>query len=227
MREKIAFLGHSTASWAGYDIFGTHSFIDMIIDHFDYELVALGVREGSEERILDTLKKLELVDIAVIFHSGPSFLYLPGCYRDVDITKFDDAKAEYLWKKDALQYDAYIDHYYSEYGGIKETFKEVETFLNTLVSYKKFLYTPSVHENRYYGAVQQIDQYCLAKTIKCLHIPQKNNFPKWLEIKSGSLHPEIQELVSYYWEKGYPNGVNAEGQTMIYNALVQLLQRLR
>lgn len=225
MSKKIAFLGHSTVSWAGYDIFGTRSFIDLILEHFRYYLCAIGVREGSEERILQTLKKLPEIDIAVIFHSEPACLYLPGCFRDVNIKHFNDAKSEYLWKKDILQVQSESE-YFADLGGVRETFVEVEVFLNTILSYKKFLYSPELAQSRFYGAALQIDQFCLSKNIKCLHVMLHDNFPSWLEIKSGKVCSEITQLMHYYMDKGYPNGLTAEGQTYFYKALAQEIEQL-
>lgn len=221
--QNIAFLGHSTACWANYDIFGQRSYIDSVIEHFDFNLISLGVREGSEERILDKLKQLKDVDIAIIFHSKPKYLYLPECNRDIDITKFDQRKAEYLWKAENLHH---LEETYFSFGGIRESFQDIELFLNTLNLYKKYLWSPEVHQNRFYGSLIQIDQYCKARNIKCVHIPITDNIPSWFKFTSGECRPDIQEIVDYYHDVGYPNSINAEGQRVMAEKLISVIEQL-
>jgi hypothetical protein len=224
---RIGFYGHSSVSWANVEIYGVRSWIDIVIEKLGYELACIGVREGSEERILHSLKKTKNIDIAVIFHSLPSFMFLPQCNRDIQITEFDDAKSEYLWQdRQSTNKITQAKQQYFNFGGIKDAFHEEAIFINTLQSYYKFLYTPELHVDRFNGAFIQIDQYCSTKNIKAIHVPARNNFPSWYKLTSGKSYPEVMDTVYANWEMGYPNGITAEGQALVAEQMIAILQDL-
>jgi hypothetical protein len=223
--KNIAFLGHSICCWANYEIFGQKSYIDLVVDHFKFNLVSIGVREGSEERILDTLKRLKKVDIAIIFHSRAKCLYIPGCNRDIDLTKFDQTKGHYLYCNQTIN-NARLEEEFFSFGNIKEEFKDIDSFLQTIMLYKTHLYSPEIHQNKFYGALLQIDQVCKFRNIKCIHVPVTDNIPHWFRFTSGECHPEIQELANNYRESGYPNFINSEGQSVIAEKLIGLIEHL-
>ena len=225
-RKKLAVLGHSAASWTGFDVHGNRSFIDKLINHFAFQLVAQGVLEGSEERILDTLKNMEPPDLCIIFHSGPQFLYLPGCDRDIDIKKFRNKNTfNPITIDPTVDPKSWLGYPYFEVDpSIAEKFQDDITFRQTILLYKRFLYTPELHQSKFFGTALQIDQYCLHKNIRCIHVPFRDNFPQWLQFSSGKLLPEIQKIANDYAVKltdqiHLPNNINPEGQMLIYQAL--------
>ena len=93
MIKHIGFYGHSNCAYRSPD-----SFIDMIATHYSADIVNLGVRQGSEDRILFELKKTKKLDLAIIFHSEPQYIFLPGCDRDIGLNQVDEQRAEYLFK---------------------------------------------------------------------------------------------------------------------------------
>jgi len=209
--KNIVILGHSIASWSGYDIYGQKSFIDLLVEQLNYNLLAIGVREGSEERILQTLKKQKDLDIAIIFHSRAKHLYLPGCDRDVVINKIDKSKCDYLIKIS---------------NPIREKFKDSNTLHRFINEYNQYLNDPSVQNDRFIGALLQIDQFCFHKGIKCIHIPLTDNIPSWFNFASGNCKPHIQEIANTHLEKGYPNGLSQQGQNVLAELLIAELSIL-
>lgn len=219
---NIGFYGHSTSCWADFPIYNQNSFIDKVIEHYSANLVSKGVPQGSEERILFELKKTKLLDLAIVFHSIPKFVYMPTCNRDVAITDIDRFKAFYLWREtdnNSTELAKAKEEYFS-YGGIRESFEDIETFLQTFSLYKEYLYHPDLQSNRYYGAMIQIDQYLQAKQIPVLHVALEKRVPSWFNFTSGKNCPHIQEIADEHYEIGLPNNVSAGGQQIVADALV-------
>jgi hypothetical protein len=224
---KIGFYGHSTACWAGFPVKDQKSFIDMICEHYHATLVNKGVPQGSQERILFEIKKTKEIDLAVIFHSTSSFVYLPSCQRDLTLTELND-KAFYLWRElsDNSTDLAKAKEQYFSYGGIKETFEDIKIFIDTMSLYKKFLYHPDLNMNRYLGALVQTDQYIAAKKIPCIHIISKRNLPTWFTFTSGMFCYDIPELEKKYYKIQFPNNISAEGQQVLSKALIEKIDNL-
>lgn len=224
---KIGFYGHSAACWAGYPVNGQLSFIDMICEHYQATLVNKGVPQGSQERILFQIKKTKEIDIAIVFHSQPSLIFLPSCQRDLTLQEIND-KAFYLWREvseSSTDFAKAKEQYFS-YGGIKETFEDIKIFINTMSLYKKFLYHPDLNNNRYLGALVQTDQYITAKKIPCIHVIIQNQIPTWFKFTSGILSYDIPEIIKQYYDLRWPNNINAEGQQVLSNNLIEKIDQL-
>jgi hypothetical protein len=213
---RIGFYGHSTASWSGFPIDGVNSFIDKIIETHNAILVNSGVPQGSEERVLFELKKTKNIDLAIIFHSSPSYVFLPKCARDVSIYDAGIRKAARLWDQNPTQeaIEATKEKYFS-YGNIKEVFEDIETFVSTMTLNQEYLYHPDLQMNRFIGALVQIDQYLVAKKIPAIHIYSENHIPSWFSFNSGIIANDVQILINTYNKSGFPNNLSAEGQQMI------------
>jgi hypothetical protein len=225
---KIGFYGHSTASWANFVVANQKSFIDIVIEHYNAVLVNKGVPQGSQERILFDLKKTKDIDVAIIFHSVPNYIFLPSCQRDITLKELED-KAFYLWKDvtdDGTELAKAKEKYFS-YGGIKETFEDIEVFIDTMSLYKKFLYHPDLIMNRYIGALVQIDQYITAKQIPCIHVASKEKLPNWFKFTSGVVAREIPLLEKKYWKIQFPNNISSEGQQVLADILIQKIDQLK
>jgi hypothetical protein len=76
---NIGLYGHSIASWQRQD---TWSYITKIKNLYNANIVNFGVAQCSEERILFELKKTKKLDLAIIFHSNPDFMFVPSQPRD-------------------------------------------------------------------------------------------------------------------------------------------------
>lgn len=91
---NIGFYGHSAASWYG----DNRSFIDQIKNKLGAKIVNIGVRQGSQERILFDLKKTKNLDIAIIFHAwGEKYSFFPKCNRDLSVDIVPENKAKIFW----------------------------------------------------------------------------------------------------------------------------------
>ena len=199
----------------------------MTVEHYRATLVNKGVPQGSQERILFDLKKTKELDLAVIFHSIPNFVFLPSCQRDLTLKELND-KAFYLWKEMSSNPTelAKAKEQYFSYGGIKETFEDIQVFMNTVALYKKFLYHPDLNMNRYIGALVQTDQFITAKKIPCIHVAIKEKLPHWFKFTSGTVDYELAELEKKYRKIQYPNNISAEGQQVFADALIKKIDEL-
>lgn len=225
--KHIGFYGHSAACWANFPVYDQTSFIDMIVDRTGYKLVNKGAPQGSQERILFELKKTKKLDIAVIFHSLPKFVFLPTADRDVDINDIDQRKCTYMWKEkqERNELESMRDDYFN-YGGIKEAFGDIENFITTFASYREYLHHPDLQMNRFYGALVQIDQYLTHMKIPAVHVYGTKHIPTWFKFSSGVTRPDIDKLCNTHYEQGYPNNISSAGQTEIAEALLENLQAL-
>jgi len=77
---KIGFYGHSLCQWHRQQEI---SWITKIKNHYDAEIVHTGCALCSEERILFDLKKTKKLDLAIILHSKPKYLFVPSWNRDI------------------------------------------------------------------------------------------------------------------------------------------------
>ena len=223
---RLGFYGDSTACWTLRPINkfkpfieeDKGSFIDTICKKYKAICVSTGAAEGSIERILVNLKKTKKIDFAFIFYSSPSRFYLPNTDRDIDIGDFDkyfsDKKANYLFN---------IQKQNTE--NLKKDFDNLEEFIKTISLYKKYLYDPDVHLNRWYGALIQIDQYITAKNIPCVHVVNKNIIPPWFEFSSGIVAHEIYDLCKQNYDRSLPNNISEQGQDLIADALIKIVDK--
>lgn len=220
---NIGFYGHSAASWAGQHTDGTKSFITTIVEHYNANLVNTGVPQGSEERILFELKKTKKLDLAVIFHSIPRYLFLPGTRRDIDIKHINDKRFKYVWENDIDQIHL-LEQF--EHDGIQDVFGDEKTFVNTLTHHKKFLSHPDLIANRYSGALVQIDQYVSAMGIPAIHIVDRLYMPNWFKFRGKYAHG-VAELVAISKETGtYPNNISKSGQLKLHTTLCRIIDQV-
>ncbi len=226
---RLGFYGHSIASWAGANEHTT-SFIKVVVDHFKADLVNLGVPQGSEERILHDLKKTKNLDVAVIFHALPKYLYLPKCKRDIAIDKVPEDRLQGLWSEngsasDSLTYEQFENEFMS-YGRIQEVFGTPGNFVKCMTAYKAYLHDTDLHLNRYQGAMQLIDLYCAAKVPKVIHVALAKTIPPWMTFTSGVLMPSMAELMLQAYEVGVnPNNLSRLGNKMMAFSIIREIER--
>ena len=216
---KIGFYGHSNCTCTTDD-----SFITILQKRLNANIVNVGVRQGSEERILFELKKTKEIDLAVIFHSKPGFVFLPNSTRDLLLSKVSDERAQYLLfekEKDLLNFD--------QSKTLTAQFGNVETFKNVVDVYNKYFYNPDAILNRYYGALMQIDRYVVDKRIPCIHV-LANPLPNWLNFSTGVVDYSIMKLANIYklkpGEKFVANVMNKDGNVKVADVLENLIQKL-
>lgn len=214
---KIGFYGHSSCAYRSED-----SLIDLVAQNLSGVIVNTGVRQGSEERILFELKKTKELDLAIIFHSEPQYLFLPGCDRDIGLNSLTELRIGYLfenWDKNFFQ---------THHKKFVDKFKDPETFYNLITEYRKFLYHPDLQNNRFYGSLIQIDQYLTSKNIPAIHIVNKS-IPNWFKFSSGIVDTSVNDLIrsnSTSQSNWFVNSITKEGNQLVAKRLTELAEEL-
>ena len=215
---NIGFYGHSNCAYRSPD-----SFIDLIAERFNANIVNIGVRQGSEERILFKLKKTKYLDLAVVFHAEPGFTFLPNCDRDVDLTRISYQRIEYLMEQE----DWSSDFLESHTPVFKKEFETKEKFIEASNIFKKHFYHRDLILNRYYGALMQIDRFLCDRKIPVLHVlSESNSVPHWFEFKSGPVDFDIMKLCDTYKSKQsfFVNLITKEGNQAVADLLEKKLR---
>jgi len=290
---NIGIYGNSIAVWKNKQDF---SYITKLQNHYQANIVNSGSVCASEERILFELKKTKNLDIAIIFHSDPFFIFIPGWWRDVNtldqktlLKKFElieSLQIEELSKipelleitnDSAVMVDVpndsnhvagflkfmqtvpdgslynLVNSFIRPSGGDlfnhetreewcqggDEALKNIlgrysnkkvhSELLDALILFKKYMYHYDLQQNRYYGALIQIDQYCFAKNIKVIHCLGKPSwYPNWFKFSSGLIDRELGLLQKSQYYDRYSksdNGVNEEGNSIMFNRIVELIDQ--
>lgn len=195
---NIGYYGHSNCAYRSDD-----SHIDIVAKRFNANIVNIGTRQGSEERILYELKKTKDLDFAVIFHSAPKYVFLPRSNRDISATNIDEPKAKFLY----------------DICGFNSTFGSQEDIINFARMIRTHLYDPDLFLNRYHAMLSQIDQYLFSTKVPAIHIFNKEgNIPSWLTFKSGIVDTKnISKIIETHEMKNpfFVNCVSKEGNILI------------
>lgn len=214
--KRIGFFGHSNCAYRAEG-----SFIDLFSNYFNASIENIGVRQGSEERILFELKKTHDLDLAIIFHSEPQYIFLPGCDRDIGINNINEHRAEYLFK----DWDSKFNQ--QHHAKFLNKFKNQETFLKAIDYLKTYFYHPDIQMNRFFGSLIQIDQYLTQKNIPCIHVVTYKTIPVWFNFTSGVVDKKIMEIVKENpLQKGewFANCITATGNKLIFERLKELVE---
>jgi hypothetical protein len=226
---KIGFYGPSTVSWKNSE--NRVSFIDQIADHYGAQIVNVGVPQGSEERILFELKKTKHIDIAVIFHTLPRYIFLPGCERDVSLDCVKPRKAKLLWTEKSVKKIPSLEefkHEFFRYGGISELFKTTEQFVDAMSTMREYFYHPDLQTNRYQAAMLAIDSYLEVLGIPVFHSIVEAYTPQWLIPKTGTVD---RKLTTWNWTLATsqnphnPNNLTAEQNAEIFRILKEWIDK--
>jgi len=212
---KIGFYGHSNCAYTD-----PISYLNLIADRFNGSIVNTGARQGSEERILFELKKTKELDIAILVHSVPGYIFLPGCDRDIELKELTKKRARHILEFDEIQS-------YNGYPKTTSKFKTGDNFHNIMEIYRDYFYDPDLFKNRFYGSLIQIDQYLLSKNIPCIHIVSGNNsIPNWFKFQSGIVDYSISVLFEKFktHELDSKNSMNADGNKIVADELEKLMR---
>lgn len=215
--KNIGFYGHSNCAYRSPE-----SFLDIVAENLRARIVNIGTRQGSEERILFELKKTQSLNLAIIFHSEPQYLFLPDCDRDIGLNNVYETRIQYLfdeWNRNFFQ---------THHKKFVDRFEKPEVFYQLMQDYKKFLYHPDLQNNRFYGSLIQIDQYLTAKRIPVIHIANKS-IPAWFSFTSGIVNTSVNEILKEHkvpldqWEA---NGLTKEGNQLVAKQLTELAEEI-
>ena len=214
--KTVGFYGNSDCAYRG-----PNSYIDLFAEKHGLEIVNTGVRQGSEERILYELKKTK-PDLAIIFHCEAQFLFLPGCDRDIGINNVAEHRGEYLFK------DWSQEHTKDHNEKFIKRFETPENFSKATQTYRKYFYTPDLQMNRFYGALVQIDGYCVTKNIPVIHVWHKS-IPSWFKFTSGMVNMDILDIFKQYKVPSNVfnvNGITDEGNVKVCERLTELVESM-
>lgn len=78
---KIGLYAHSIGFTRTTESF---NWVNRLANHFCAKIENYSISNCSEERILFNLKKTKDLDLAIIFHAKPRYMYVPGWNRDLD-----------------------------------------------------------------------------------------------------------------------------------------------
>jgi hypothetical protein len=215
---NIGFYGHSNCAYSSPD-----SFLDIVADQLGAKLVSKGVKQGSQERILFDLKKTKDLDLAVIFHSEPGYIFLPNCDRDIDLTNISKRRIENVLKQEEWNGSFLTTHNPS----FKDHFKTLDAVVNTATVFRDHLYHPDAVMNRFYGALLQIDRYLTDRSIPCVHVLNYSNaIPNWFKFTSGVVDYTVIDTCQTYKTEGsnfFVNTVTREGNIEVAKKLLTLI----
>lgn len=220
---NIGFYGHSNCAYLG-----DTSYLTLTANHFGAKIINVGARQGSEERILFELKKSKNIDFAVIYHSEPGYLFLPGSDRDFDLKGLTDSRANYIWASAELdKIGNNWDYHHKHHKKFIEKFESPENFKKLITDYKNYFYDPDLTMNRFYGSMIQIDQYLESRKIKAIHlIDSKKHLPSWYEFKSIQFDDELLKIFkinSSIDRTSYVNGLTTEGNIKVSEYLINII----
>lgn len=220
---NIGFYGHSSCSYRSKD-----SLIDLLAAKLDSEIVNIGARQGSEERVLFELKKTKNLDLAIIFHCPSNFLFLPGSDRDFKLDGRFRSHASYIWTINEIQdMNEKLGFHQEHHKKFIDKFETVNKFVNAMTTFRSFFYDPDLTMNRYYGSLLQIDQYLLAKQINAIHVLSDGlPLPDWFKFKSGIVDETISNDIEEHKSASsdwFVNGLTETGNNVIAEKLYQLI----
>ncbi len=220
---KIEFYGSSIIGSNTFQLEKPKSFYDLILDHFNASSLNYMIAQCSEERILYNLKKTSEIDVAIIFHSTPQFIYFPNFTRDF-IYMNDDRVDE--WEKHQHFLD-YVDAFKQNKKDIvTNLYVPIEPVDNSIMKdFMKFHFNKDVNRSRFHGALSLINDYVYSKKIPTIHVINEY-IPGWFTFKSGIIDEDICKIEKEYsvsFNKSV-NGISEEGNNLIFNKLIGLIQ---
>lgn len=98
--------------------------------------------------------------------------------------------------------------------------------IDALILNKKYLYHPDLQQNRYYGALIQVDQYTKSKQIPTIHCLGRDFwYPTWFSFTYGIIDKELQK---FHGGK-YPENSSSspEGNAVMFEKLLDLISAAR
>ena len=222
---KIEFFGSSIIGSNKFQPEKPKAFYDLILDHFNASSLNFMIAQCSEERILYNLKKTSEIDIAVIFHSTPQFIYFPNFSRDFAFMK-DHEIDDWTNRDDFLQY---VPAFHENKKDTVTTFDVPTKTVNTLLlkHYMKLHFNRDADRNRFHGALSLIDQYVYTKNIPTIHMTH-DDIPNWFNPKSGIVDRDIWDMERDYsvsFNKSV-NGISVEGNHLIFNKLKDYINKI-
>lgn len=218
---NLGFYGHSYAR-------SVYPFTKILADKINAKIVNYGTIQGSEERILRDIKRSKNLDIAIIFHSYPVYVYLPHSDRDFNVQNSIENRSDYLWKNRSHleQIDSNWDREILKHPKFYQSFKTKDNFQSAMKVFKEHFYDYDLFNSRFIGALIQIDRYLQFKGIAAVHVvdQKKNYIPNWFHFESGIVDFDI---CNRWLINTDPSSVSYEDNLSIADHLYNLLDAAR
>lgn len=235
---NIHIFGHSICRRMNYKLLNEETFsfpenptfVDMIFEKYNLSEEYLNQADcASEERILYFLKKTPLkIDIAIIFHGVPYYIFCPGLDRDLSSSVDKE-----FWESGLLDRFKFKKNVIKDVHTLELVELDKKEFRKAYESYIEYFYTNNLAMNRYMGALVQIDQYITAKKIPAIHCMLDNSLsiPPWFKFTSGIVDHELASMQTKNQKFPYvppisANHISLEGNKYIFNKLESYIQQL-
>ena len=89
---KIGIFGDSSAVWRPSHDWGYQSYCEIVNNHFTTDTINwYGANTGSLPRTIANIQKHKHLDLYIIFHSAPDYIYSPGWRRDFPLEEIKGA----------------------------------------------------------------------------------------------------------------------------------------
>jgi hypothetical protein len=177
---KIGIFGDSSAVWRPNQDWGWLSYCEQVNQHFSDDTINwYGANTGSLPRTIANLHKHKHLDLYIIFHSAPDYIYFPGWRRDFPLDEIKntvknpqalEALKEQLRRHSPFNYD-----------NIKS---ELQFWLNVCRDEKLL-------QLNFVANLLLVNKMIQGKTV--IHVP-RSNVEKQL-IQTGSFNEQLQELL--------------------------------
>lgn len=224
-RFRLGLYGHSVCT-ASTKRDGSYQ--QILVNKFPtLDIVNIGAGQSSQERIFYELKKTKNLDAAIIFHSRPGSIFIPGSNQDLaTATNTIDNKIKRAW--DYSNNDLEELHWECDPNnsrGLSRVFPNLEEFQQTINLYLKYLYTPDLEKNRFEGALLAVDRYCASNKIKhVVHVPSQY-IPPWFSFQSGTMDQELVKLSTMQGVPSNPNCLQDGVNELMANKISDLLSQ--
>lgn len=210
---NIGIYGPSIALWRPSEKF---SWISLIKDHYGANIVHTGTPLCSEERILFDIKKTKKLDLAIIVHTKPRFIFIPSWNRDLRSINKEDVLKKF--QHNVLNVEGILEDPKFYQDNVAEHYDDHEEFLESLYLYYKYFVHPDLMRDRFNGALIQIDQYLTARNIPAIHFTGVNTeLPSWFNFTSGEVFTSLVELAQGHEVK---RSESANGMDAYFNSLL-------
>lgn len=214
---KLGYYGHSYAR-------SVYPFTKLLAEKLKADIVNFGVIQGSEERIVRDLKATKSLDVAVIFHSYPVYVYLPKSDRDFNVQNSIENRADSLWKNQSHLdlIDSQWDLEILKHPKFYSSFKDKSNFKKVMEIFKQYFYDYNLINDRFVGSLMQINSILTNRKILSIHLvdSKKNYLPKWFEFSSGIVDNVI---CSKYFKDTNPNSLSEQDNRLISEDLYNLV----
>ena len=247
---NIEFFGPSIIA-SGKNNQNFYTFYDLLLSSFNASSLNTQIPLCSEERILYNLKKTTNIDVALIFHTQPQFIYFPNFTRDHVF--YNEKEIHNQLKLSSLDFIEEFKQNKKDHVNpwtLKSQQIESNRSLDFLTDFMDLYFNRDVNLNRFHGALNLINDYLFNRKIPVIHfVSNKSYIPSWFKFKSGIIDETIFLSYSYgdnmkpigikdkdgplslagKYQVSYSkssNAISEEGNTIFYNMIKKYINEL-